>query len=208
MATLGNLGTVNTGGISWATPTKSVSSGISAGAGLTLLGGVLDLGSNIYGSYLQSKVYKANAGLLEAQGNYSSAVAEFNAAVARANAEAIRASADLDIERQKKAATALKSGQIAGYAKSGVKLEGSPINVLIDSAQQAKLDIAITDYNANIGVMQATSQAKGLDISAGFAKTIGKASGAMERAAGSYKQSQNINKGITSLLSTVSSYSR
>lgn len=180
----------------------------SLGTITTLLGQFLGVGSSIYGGILSNSVSKANANLAQAQGNYSSAVEEFNAAVARANAEAIRASANLDIERQKKAATRFKSGQIAGYSKAGVKLEGSPLSVMIDSAQQAKLDMAITDYNANIGVMQATSQAKGFDTSATFAKSVGQASSSMLRAAGKFNQSSAINKGMTSLLSTVASYSR
>ena len=182
--------------------------GISAGQVTTLLGSVLQVGTNIYGGYLQNKLYKANAALTEAQGAYSSAVEQFNAAVARANAEAIRASANLDIERQKKALKRLTSSQIAGYSKAGVKLEGSPIEVMIDSAQEAKLDMAITEYNANIGIMQAQTEAKGYEQSAELSKSISKASASMLRTAGKYQKSQELIRGTTSLLSTVSSYSR
>lgn len=190
----------------------STGGGFSAGSAMTLLSSFLSTGSNIYGGFLQNKIYKANANLAQAQGNYSSAVEEFNAAVARANAEAIRASADLDIERQKKAATRFQSSQIAGYSKAGVKLTGSPLEVMIDSAMEAKLDIAITDYNAKIGVMQAQSQAKGYDKSAEIAKSNAEASSKISKSVGRLQQQERIIGGVSSLgkslLSTVSSYSR
>lgn len=94
------------------------------------------------------------------QGIQANRAEQFNASVARANAQAIRQSADLDITRQRKAARRLKSAQIAGYAKAGVKLEGSPLEVLLDSASEAELDMMITDYNARVGMAQQEAQAK------------------------------------------------
>lgn len=207
--TVSNL-TANTNSF---TPTStSAGSSMSAGAGLSIFGSVLQLGSQIYGGILQNKIAKANASAARAQGNYDSAVQEFNAAVARANAEAIRASADIDIERQKAGAKRVKSTQIAGYAKAGVKLTGSPLEVMIDSAQQAKLDIAITDYNAKVGIMQAQSQAKGFDKSAQISKSMAETSSNLLKTAGKFERNQKIIGGVsnfgTSLLSTVSSYSR
>lgn len=172
---------------------------IGYGAGLQLLGSFLDVGNQIYGGFLSNKVSKANANLAQAQGNYDSSVQEFNAAVSRANAEAIRTSADIDIERQKKFAKRFKSGQVAGYAKAGVKLEGSPLNVMIDSAMEANLDMAITDYNANIGVMQAQSQAKGYDKSSQIAKSNAETSSKLLKTAGKFQQSQAIIGGTSSL---------
>jgi len=97
---------------------------------------------------------KANASLTELQGREANITAEYNAAVSRANAEAIRTSADLDIERQKKAKETLRGSQVTRYAKGGVKLEGSPLEVLIDSAAQAELDMLITDFNAKTAMSQ------------------------------------------------------
>jgi hypothetical protein len=179
---------------------------MALGGKISLLSSVLEIGTQIYGIGLQNKVSKANASLMEAQGNYSSSVQEFNAAVARANAEAIRASADLDIERQKGAAKRLKSSQIAGYSKAGVKLQGSPLDVMIDSAVNAKLDMAITDYNANIGIMQAESQAKGYDKSAQIAKSNADASANLSRITARYNKQQGYLKAGTSLLSTAADY--
>ena len=94
------------------------------------------------------------------QGIQANRASQFNAAVSRANAQAIRQSADLDIYRQKKTARRLKGAQIAGYAKAGVRLEGSPLEVLLDSASEAELDMMITDYNARVGIAQAEAEAK------------------------------------------------
>ena len=94
------------------------------------------------------------------QGIQANRAQQFNAAVSRANAQAVRQSADLDIQRQRKAARRLKGAQIAGYAKAGVRLEGSPLEVLLDSASEAELDIMITDYNARVGIAQAETQTK------------------------------------------------
>jgi hypothetical protein len=194
-ATISGTGTTGTG-----------TTGLSNGVGI--LGSVLQVASSIYGISLQKKMSNANANLYQAQGNYESAVSEFNAAVARANAEAIRTSADLDIERMKTTAGKVKSSQVAGYAKSGVQLKGSPLDIMIDSAQQAKLDIAIIDYNANIGVMQAKTQAKQYETSGQISKVRAESSAKLLRTSGKFQQEQGYIKGAQLLLSTVSSYSR
>lgn len=86
--------------------------------------------------------------------------AQFNADVSMANAQAIRQSAEFDIGRQRREAKRLKSKQIAGYAKAGVRLEGSPLEVLLSSASEAEFDAMIIDYNARVGMAQAETQAR------------------------------------------------
>jgi hypothetical protein len=205
------------GGASSATSASS-SVGSSAGAsggglgGVTgIVGSIIGIGTSIYEGYLNKKVYKANAALAEAQGNYASAVEEYNAAVARANAIAIRSIADFDIERQKKAATTYTSGQVAGYSKAGVKLSGSAIDVMIESAQQAKLDIAITDYNAKIGIAQMKSQEQQFNISGQIERSNAEAKGKLLRSSGKSSVYQGYASALnqtSSLLSKVGSYSR
>ena len=104
--------------------------------------------------YAASAAAESNASLLEMQGRESQITAEYNAAVSRANAEAIRTSADLDIVRQRAAQKTFRGAQAAKYAGAGVKLEGSPLDVLIDTAAQFELDILITDFNAKTAVSQ------------------------------------------------------
>jgi len=74
------------------------------------------------------------------QGQSASSAEQFNASVSRANARAVRISADLDIQRQRRQAESFKSSQRAGYAKAGVKFEGSPMDVMIDTAAQLEMD--------------------------------------------------------------------
>lgn len=174
--------------------------------GLTVLGTVLDIGSQIYGGFLQSSLYKSNAMLARAQGEYTSAVAEYNAAVARAQQQAIRSVADLDIARQQKAKERFTGKQAAGYAKAGVKYEGSPLLVMIDSAAEANLDIAITDYNAKMGILQAGSKEQQYKTESEIAKSTSKAESSMLKAAGRFERGQAFGKSASTLLSTVSRF--
>lgn len=91
---------------------------------------------------------------------------------AKANAAAIQQSAKLDIMRIRRQARQVRSSQQAGYAKAGVTLEGSPLSVMIDSAAQAELDVAITKYNADVQAAQATEEGKG-DMMKGIMKGAG-----------------------------------
>lgn len=75
---------------------------------------------------------------------------DYNASVLLTQAEAIQKSADLDIARQAKAARRLKSAQRAAYGKAGVLLEGSPTEVIVDSAAEAEMDMSITQFNADV----------------------------------------------------------
>ena len=107
------------------------------------------------------------------QGFQASKAEEFNASLMRANAQAIRHAADIDIYRQRKRAKSLHSTQKAKYAKAGVTLEGSPMEVMIDSAAEAELDMAITDYNAKVKMAQAESAAEQYEKSAKMYKMRG-----------------------------------
>ena len=91
-------------------------------------------------------------------GQGSQMVNELNAAVSRANAAAIRQSGEFDIARLGKAKARFKSGQHAGYAKAGVRSEGSPIEVMIDSAAQWETDILIAKYNTKVDEIGANLQ--------------------------------------------------
>jgi len=85
---------------------------------------------------------------------------QYNAAVARQEATVVQESAKLDIERQKREQKAFSSKQRALYAKAGVQLSGSPLEVLADTAYAFEMDQAITSYNAQIGAQQSESRAR------------------------------------------------
>jgi hypothetical protein len=84
---------------------------------------------------------------------------QFNAGVLRANAQAVKTSNEFDIMQQKKVQRRFGSAQQAGYAKAGVKLEGSPLEVMIDTAAQFELDQYISKWNAQTQSSQLQNEA-------------------------------------------------
>jgi hypothetical protein len=196
---------------------NSTSSGGGGGsgmmsAGMNILGTVLGIGTSIYAASLQNKVSKANAQLVQAQGNYASSVQAYNASVEQARGLAIRTIADFEIDRIGVAAERFRSGQQAGYAKAGVKTSGgSPLSVMVDTATQFKLDQAITDYNAKVGIAQSSNKAEQYGILGNLEKSNAQFKSSQLLTEGKYRVGQSyanaFNQG-TSLLSTVSGYSR
>ena len=63
-----------------------------------------------------------------------------------------RLSADIDIKRIRKIAEDIFGFQMATYAKAGVKLVGSPADVMRDSLKEAELDIIYTNISADYDV--------------------------------------------------------
>ena len=109
------------------------------------------------------------------EGQTQSALQKYNARVAEAEAGAVKSSAEFEIEalktstafetetlkRQsefeqtkiKRAKGQAVSTQQAAFAKAGVRLdEGSPLEVMADTAAQFELDLAANRYNLGIGL--------------------------------------------------------
>jgi hypothetical protein len=93
------------------------------------------------------------------QGQQQAQAAEYNAAVARQQAEASREAGKLEAARIRKQKERLTGRQRAMYAKAGVTMEGSPMEVMLDSATDAEMDALITEYNYETQARQAGSQA-------------------------------------------------
>ena len=89
-----------------------------------------------------------------AQGNAAKSAANYNAAVARQNADIARANATADADRQREQAGRLAGRQRAATGASGITPEGSPLDVMADSALSAELDALTTQYR---GELQARS---------------------------------------------------
>lgn len=88
-----------------------------------------------------------------------SSASSFNAGLSELQARLIEQSSFLDqyrMGRQKKQFTSMQRAQ---YARSGVTSEGSPLEVMADSASQLELDKQIAKYNADIQKNQYLSQA-------------------------------------------------
>lgn len=74
------------------------------------------------------------------QGQQARQAGEYNAAVARNNALAAKQQADANAAAQQRKARLQLGSMRAGYGASGVGLEGSPLDVIEQSAAMAELD--------------------------------------------------------------------
>lgn len=84
------------------------------------------------------------------QGMAAEAAGEYNAAVLEEEARQEQVRLHFLKERLRREKGKMMGAQRAGYAKAGVKLEGTPLEVLADTAAQYEKDIAIEDYNTRV----------------------------------------------------------
>ena len=97
--------------------------------------------ATVYSQYQQSVAQKEQA-------NYEAAMAERRAQAAKQQYEYNK----YQLERRKR----LTAGKQASlYAKAGVLMTGSPLEVLSDTAAQYDIDIATAKYNAQVGISNA-----------------------------------------------------
>lgn len=85
---------------------------------------------------------------------------DYNAGIAEQEAELIKQGADLDEYRSRKRLKSFTGEQIASYAKSGVELTGSPLDVIQDSIANAELEISIDRFNSETAASKKKSEAK------------------------------------------------
>ena len=110
-------------------------------------------------------VIQAQAQLEE--GKQEQKAQEFNAQIAGQQADLVRKKADLGEFKARKRLKAFSSEQRALFAKSGVTLSGSPLDVIQDSAANAEFDIAIDRFNLE-------TQARGFESEAEQRRVLGK----------------------------------
>ena len=79
--------------------------------------------------------------------NTQAAVSTRNSTVLRQQAQLVRDQASLDRIRTTKRNRAFTSRQVALFAKAGVGLSGSALEVISDDAAQLELDLLINDFN-------------------------------------------------------------
>ena len=84
---------------------------------------------------------------------------KFNSAMAELNGRMIKLSADVEIKNIRKKAQSLFSTQRAGYARAGVAMEGSPIQVMLNSQKEMELDAIYARISADYGVSLQQTQA-------------------------------------------------
>lgn len=101
------------------------------------------------------------------QGQQANNAAKYNAAVARNNAIASRQQAAAEAAAQNRKARLTIGAMRAGYGASGVGMEGSPLDILEQSAANAELDRQNILYSGE-------TQARGYDSTAGMELMSGK----------------------------------
>ena len=97
------------------------------------------------------------------QGQQEQQIFNFNAAVSRQKVELTRLAGDIRINQLRDRKRRLKSSQVAAFAGAGVRITGSPLQVIADSDSQAEIDIMLTDIETRNAILAAVSDAE-LDL--------------------------------------------
>ena len=114
--------------------------------------GLLGAGVGAVSSIAQGS---AQSAALKSQSN----AARYNQSVAEMNANAIRQSGAYQEQMQRDKNRRLIGAQKVGYGKAGVTMEGTPLEVMADTASEQEQDIIANRYNTNIAAWRAESQA-------------------------------------------------
>ena len=120
------------------------------------------------------------------QGKSAEAAGKVNAALAQREADQQRQAGQLEAERMRRERIRLAATQRAGFAKSGVTSEGTPLQVMIQSAADEELNAQMTQYNAGIGAMRSGSEA-----------SIYKAQGVAAKRAGTLQAGSSLLSGVS-----------
>ena len=107
---------------------------------------------------LLGKVTSFVSPFIKARGEQQIAAAQqvtfqFNAQVAQQRAVLVRERGKIDIERQRRRARAFSASQRAAFAAAGVRLTGSPLEVLLADAAELEFDALITKFNTENDVL-------------------------------------------------------
>ena len=79
--------------------------------------------------------------------------ADYNAQINERNAAVTRQQTAHDIETQRRQDRRTRGKAVAAYGKSGITLEGSPLDVLEDMATEQELGIQTAKYNGELRAM-------------------------------------------------------
>ena len=111
-------------------------------------------------------------GLEVVSGLFNMSAANDQAAALRSQASLVRSETAAEIERYKISASRFKASQKMSYLKSGVQLEGSPLDVLDETARTASENISAIRAQGEAEATKLTSQARQVK-NAGRAAVIG-----------------------------------
>jgi hypothetical protein len=127
-------------------PVKATGGGGSSGsggklAGATITAGVLSGIADIATGFI-------NAGRIRQNAKFNEAMADIENRMIGVQRTIAKSSAKYEIAQIRRRSDQLYSQQRALYAKAGVRLEGSPAEVMTDSLKESEMDALITDINA------------------------------------------------------------
>lgn len=94
------------------------------------------------------------------QGRQQKQIFEYNAAVNEQKAQLARQAGDLRVDRMRRYNKSFTAKQTAAYTAAGVTLQGSPLQVLSDTAAELELDAQIEEFNTNVAVLNARNGAE------------------------------------------------
>jgi len=114
---------------------------------LTMAGTAMDAAGKIQQAQSQAAAQLYNAKIAETQARTYQQVGAFEQATLGAKGKA-------EEEKLTRAKKKTLSEQKAAYAQAGVRFEGTPIEVMADTAAEYEMDIATTRYNTQLGIAQ------------------------------------------------------
>lgn len=159
---------------------------------LSIFGSILDSIGAVYGGYQDNAVSKYNAKVAEAQ-----------SALVDANIRYRNTITDININnrtnRAKKEMDLIAGEQAAGYASAGVRMTGSPIDVMLESRKNSELDLAL--LNLNDRLMANQQNITDTVTSVGY-----QAEAKLTRAQGAQAIAKGFTSASKSLLSGLSNY--
>ena len=123
------------------------------------------------------------------QGQQAAKAEQMNAQMYRDNANSIQQAAAANKEADLRAKSNALSTMRAAYAFRGVRLSGSPLLVLADTAANLEADVQNREYEMLIGAQRANNQARSSDM-----------------AARNYKMQGYLSAGVTALNTGIAAY--
>jgi hypothetical protein len=133
------------------------------------------------------------------QGRAAKKAGDRNAAVAARNAEIARANGAANAEAERKDVARRIGAQVAGYGASGVAFEGTPLDVLGETAENGEKDVQNILYQAELRAIGFNDESSFQQFKGNQAQTAGffGAGGALLKGVGDYGEKKSASKDLT-----------
>ena len=130
---------------------------IAAGKAMATKAAITAMGATATGLQIAGQ-YQAGKSA-EAQAESQAAWHEYSAQLAEREARETQEAAAYEEEKQRKAGVRLKATQRARYAKAGVGFEGSPLEVMEQTAYELEMDVLLIRRGGTLGYQRYTAEA-------------------------------------------------